>query len=117
MGPEGLSAAARLGVAKAHALAHRLGALPGCSISTDGGFFDRFALRVPPPAAGRGGGRAARRDALLVANVLGEGTASHYGDRDDLIIQCTEMTTDSEMDALVAAIEGVAAGVCETVGA
>jgi hypothetical protein len=41
----------------------------------------------------------------------------HYGDRDDLIIQCTEMTTDAEMDALVAAIESIAASVRETVTA
>ena len=117
MGPEGLSAAARIGVAKAHALAHRLGALPGCSVSTEGDFFDRFALRVPRLAAGPEGSGYAMRNALLVDNVLVEGTAAHYGDRDDLIIQCTEMTTDAEMDSLVAAIESIAAGVRETVTA
>src|SRR5207237_347649 len=76
MGPEGLSAAARLGVAKAHALAHRLGALPGCSVSTDGDFFDRFALRVPRLAPGREGSGYALRNALLVDNVLVEATAA-----------------------------------------
>ena len=50
-------------------------------------------------------------------DVLVEATAAHYGDRDDLIIQCTEMTTDAEMDALVAAIESIAASVRETVTA
>src|SRR5206468_1768944 len=99
MGPEGLSGAGRLGVAKAHALAHRLGALPGCSVSTDGDFFDRFALRVPRLAPGREGSGYALRNALLVDNVIVEATAAHYGDRDDLIIQCTEMTTDAEMEA------------------
>src|SRR5438445_7759850 len=117
LGPEGLRAAARLGVAKAHALAHRLGALPGCSVSTDGDFFDRFALRVPRLAPGREGSGYALRNALLVDNVLVEATAAHYGDRDDLIIQCTEMTTDAEMDALVAAIESIAASIRETVTA
>src|SRR5712691_8362900 len=117
MGPEGLRAAARLGVAKAHALAHRLGVLSGCSVSTDGDFFDRFALRVPRLAAGGEGSGYAMRNALLVDNVLVEATAAHYGDRDDLIIQCTEMTTDAEMDALVAAIESIAASVRETVTA
>ncbi|MDQ2912695.1 MAG: hypothetical protein M3T56_05505, partial [Chloroflexota bacterium] len=106
-----------LGVAKAHALAHRLGALPGCSVSTEGDFFDRFALRVPRLAAGAEGSGYAMRNALLVDNVLVEATASHYGDRDDLIIQCTEMTTDAEMDALVAAIESIAASLRETVSA
>jgi len=54
---------------------------------------------------------------LLVDNVLVEGSSMHYGDRDDLIIQCTEMTTDAEMDALVTAIESIAASVRETVTA
>src|SRR5207302_1677873 len=67
MGPEGLRAAARLGVAKAHALAHRLGALPGCSVSTDGDFFDRFALRVPRLAAGREGRNAEREPVEEIA--------------------------------------------------
>src|SRR5436305_4687411 len=79
MGPEGLSAAARIGVAKAHALAHRLGALPGCSVSTEGDVFDRFALRVPRLAPGREGSGYALRNALLVDNVLVEATAPHYG--------------------------------------
>src|SRR6266550_4631322 len=117
MGPEGLRAAARLGVAKAHALAHRLSALPGCSVSTEGDFFDRFALRVPRLAAGGEGSGYAMRNALLVDNDLVEATAAHYGDRDYLIIQSTEMTTDPEMDSLVAAIESIAAGVRETVTA
>jgi hypothetical protein len=102
---------------KARQLTHRLGALPGCSVSTDGDFFDRFALRVPRLATGAEGSGYAMRNALLVDNVLVEATASHYGDRDDLIIQCTEMTTDAEMDALVAAIESIAASVRETVSA
>jgi hypothetical protein len=57
------------------------------------------------------------RNALLVDNVLVEGSSMHYGDRDDLIIQCTEMTTEAEMDALVAAIESIAASLRETVSA
>ncbi|HEV8534981.1 MAG TPA: aminomethyl-transferring glycine dehydrogenase subunit GcvPA [Candidatus Limnocylindria bacterium] len=115
MGPHGLRAAASLGVEKAHALAHRLGALPGCSVSTEGDFFDRFGLRVPRLAPGLEGGGYAMRNALLVDDILVEATTPHYGDRDDLIIQCTEMTTDAEMDALVAAIESIAARARETV--
>jgi glycine dehydrogenase subunit 1 len=117
MGPEGLRAAAGLGVTKAHALAHRLAALPGCSVSTEGDFFDRFALRVPRLASGREGSGYAMRNALLIDNVLVEATSGHYGDRDDLIIQCTEMTTDAEMDALVTAVESIAARARETVAA
>jgi len=91
--------------------------LPGCAISTEGDFFDRFAVSVPRLAPGKEGSGHALRNALLVDNVLVEATAGHYGDRDDLIIQCTEMTTDAEMDALVTAIEGIAASVRETVTA
>src|SRR5213595_3812343 len=55
LGPQGLRAAAQAGERHAHALAKRLGAIPGCSVSTDGDFFDRFALRVPRLALGREG--------------------------------------------------------------
>src|SRR5919109_1365290 len=44
LGPEGLRAAARAGVARAHSLAKRLAAIPGCSIVNPGPFFDRFTL-------------------------------------------------------------------------
>ncbi len=98
MGPDGLRSAARLGVARAHDLADRLRAIPGCEIATDGPFFDRFALRT------RVGG-AALREALLADGIgAGEPTSRHYGERDDLIIQCTEMTTATDVDALVAAV-------------
>src|SRR5439155_1426130 len=46
LGPEGLRAAARAGVSRAHALAKRLAALPGCAIANEGPFFDRFTLRT-----------------------------------------------------------------------
>jgi glycine dehydrogenase subunit 1 len=117
MGPTGLRAAARLGVAKAHALAHRLGALPRFAVATEGDFFDRFALRGPRLRAGPEGSGLALRDALLAEDILVEATAAHYGDRDDLIIQCTELTTDAEVDALVAAVERISALARETVPA
>jgi glycine dehydrogenase subunit 1 len=106
LGPEGLRAAARPGRAKAHTLAARLGALPGNSISNDGPFFDRFTLRTAI-------GGWALREALLERGIQVEATASHYVEgkragRDDVIIQCTEMTTDADLDALVDAASAIA---------
>ncbi len=125
LGPEGLRAAARAGVARAHALAKRLAAVPGCEIANDGPFFDRFTLR-----SGVGGWDL--RLALLDRGIQVEATASHYyagakqagkepaqanakpyvdgkrRGRDDVIVQCTEMTTDEDADALVDAVTEIA---------
>ena len=105
LGPEGLRAAARSGVAKAHALAKRLSAIPGCAVANDGPFFDRFTLRTPL-------GGWATRNALIERGIQVEATASHYVDgkrvgRDDVIIQCTELTSDADADALVDAVTSV----------
>jgi len=102
LGPEGLRAAARAGVARAHALAKRLAAIPTCKIANDGPFFDRFTLRSEM-------GGWDLRLALLERGIQVEATASHYVDgkrrgRDDVIVQCTEMTSESDLDALVDAV-------------
>jgi len=102
LGPEGLRAAARAGVARAHSLAKRLGAVPTCALANDGPFFDRFTLRSEI-------GGWDLRLALLERGIQVEATASHYVEgkrrgRDDVIIQCTEVTTDSDADALVDAV-------------
>ena len=106
LGPEGLRAAARAGVARAHALAKRLAAIPGCEIANDGPFFDRFTLRTAI-------GGWDLRLALLKRGIQVEATASHYVDgkrrgRDDVILQCTEMTTEDDADALVDAVTEIA---------
>ena len=49
------------------------------------------------------------RLALLARRIQVEATASHYADgrrrgRDDVIVQCTELTTDADADALVDAV-------------
>ena len=111
LGPEGLRAAARVGVQRAHELARRLAALPGCSVAPDTStpmdwgiphFFDRFLLLTP---LGDG-----LREALLAEDILaGEPTRGHYtGVADGVLVQCTEMTTPAEMDALVAAVQRIA---------
>jgi len=103
MGPRSLRAAARIGVARAHDLADRLAKVP--KVTTGGGapFFDRFALRTPL------GGEL--RTALLADGILvGEGIGRHYTDcGDGVTIQCTELTTDAELDALVGAVERLSA--------
>src|SRR5438445_165827 len=71
LGPEGLRAAARAGAAKAHALAARLGALPGCAVSNEGPFFDRFTLRTEI-------GGWDLRNALIAPGIQVCATASHY---------------------------------------
>src|SRR5207249_4496012 len=97
--------AARSGVAKAHELAKRLSAIPGCSVADDGPFFDRFTLRAPI-------GGWALRNALLDRGIQVEATASHYVDgrrtgRDDVIVQCTELTAEADADALVDAVSAL----------
>jgi glycine dehydrogenase subunit 1 len=103
MGPRSLSAAARIGVARAHALADRLGRLPEVTAGTAGTFFDRFALRSPL------GGEL--RTALLADGILvGEGIGRHYaGCGDGVTIQCTELTSEADADALVGAVERMTA--------
>jgi glycine dehydrogenase subunit 1 len=102
LGPEGLRAAARAGVTRAHSLAKRLAAIPTCSVANPGPFFDRFTLRSEM-------GGWDLRLALLERGIQVEATASHYVDgkrrgRDDVIIQCTELTTDADADSLVDAV-------------
>ena len=106
LGPEGLRAAARAGVTRAHALAKRLAAIPGHAIANNGPFFDRFTL-----SSETGGWEL--RSALLARGIQVEATASHYIDgrregRDDVIVQCTELTTDADADALVDAVAQLA---------
>jgi len=99
MGPGSLRAAARIGVARAHALADRLATLPDVQVGTGAPFFDRFALRTPL------GGEL--RTALLADGILvGEGIGRHYTDcGDGVTIQCTELTTDDDIEALAGAVE------------
>src|SRR6266566_5456547 len=110
MGPEGLRAAAGLGAARAHELARRLAAVSGCSVAMPGPYLDRFALRAPI------GGFELRWKLLREANIIaGDATLDHYPGRDDLILQCTELTTEADIDALESAMTQVLAGAREKV--
>jgi len=80
--------------------------VPGNEVANDGTFFDRFTLRTAV-------GGWDLRLALLERGIQVEATASHYVDgkrrgRDDVIIQCTEVTTEDDADALVDAVTEIA---------
>ena len=96
MGPEGLRAAARVGVERAHRLAGRLERVPGFAVALDGRpFLDRFPLSSP---LGRSLRDALRTDGILAGEPSADGTGA-------VIVQCTELTTDDDIDAFVAAAE------------
>jgi glycine dehydrogenase subunit 1 len=110
MGPRGLRAAAALSARRAHALAERLGAIAGCTIALDEPFFDQFPVRTSL----RG---EVLRDALLAHRVMaGPPCASGHPDRpNDLLFRCTELTTESDIEACAAAVSTVVAGSREPV--
>ncbi|MGI8877215.1 MAG: aminomethyl-transferring glycine dehydrogenase subunit GcvPA [Candidatus Limnocylindria bacterium] len=105
LGPRGMRAAASRGAAQAHALAARLARIPGCAVAFDRPFLDRFPLRTP---AGD-----------LYGALLAEGIVVGLGPRDDpaladaLVLQCTELTTDRDIDAIAGALERAVAGARE----
>ncbi len=109
LGPQGLRAAASRGAEQAHALAARLGRIPGCSVAFDRPFLDRFPLRTPSGATHR---------ALLDAGVVvGEGLRDDPDLAQSFVLQCTELTTDDDIEALAGALERALAGSREAVRA
>ena len=107
LGPRGMRAAASSGAAQAHALADRLARIPGCTVALDRPFLDRFPLRTPA---------AAPADALLADGiVVGRGLRSDPQLADALVFQCTELTTDQDIDAVAGALERALAGTREPV--
>ena len=105
VGPEGLRAVADRSVELAHRLAARLGAIAGCSVTNPGPFFAEFTLRLPVDATGL-------RDALLADGIVAGYPLGHdFPDRaDELLICCTEMNSDADLDALVSGIERTVRG-------
>jgi len=109
LGPQGLRAAASRGAEQAHALAARLGRIAGCSVAFDRPFLDRFPLRTPSGATHR---------ALLDAGVVvGEGLRDDPDLAQTFVLQCTELTTDADIEALAGALEHALAGRREAVRA
>jgi len=109
LGPQGLRAAASRGALQAHALAERLARIAGCSVAFERPFLDRFALRTPPGDL---------LDALLADGiVVGRGLRDDPELADTLILQCTELTTDDDIEALALSLGRALAGRREPVRA
>lgn len=98
LGEAGYKKLAALNHARAVQLAERLASMPGVKLVNDS-FFNEFTLRLPKPAAEVVEKLAARR---ILAGVP---VSRLYPDRtelaDLLLVAATEITKDSDMDALV----------------
>ena len=112
MGPRGLASVAARSVESAHRLAQRLAEIPGCAIANDGPFFNEFALRTPIDAA-------VLRDELLAGGIVaGYPLGREYPDRaNEILVACTELTTEADMDALVEGVRRICAGRARPAGA
>jgi len=100
LGAEGLSELARINVAKAHYLADRLAALPGCELVFSGPFFNEFVLRVPHDPERVRQGLASR--GILVDDPR---WLRYLGIHDGLRFAVTEKRTKEQLDRVVEAVE------------
>lgn len=98
LGPQGLRRVAEICYEKAHALAERIGSLPGYSIESDEPFFNEFVVRTPRPPA-------EVNAHLLARGIIGGLDVSDIRNR--MLLCATEMNTQSEVDALVGALAGI----------
>jgi glycine dehydrogenase subunit 1 len=104
LGERGLGQLAALNHAAAVTLAERLAGVPGVDLVSDC-FFNEFTLRLPKPAA-------AVVEALAERRILGGVPASRlWPDRPEqshlLLVAATEVNTEREMAAFVAALQEV----------
>ncbi len=106
LGGEGLARLARLNHARARAAAERLAQVPGVKL-VNHAFFNEFALELPADA--REAVRHMADRGVLGGVSLGrlypEEAALGHG----LLVTATECTTDEDIEALAAALEGVLA--------
>ena len=101
LGETGFTRLAELNHAKAVQLAERIEKLPGVSIATPS-FFNEFTLRLPRPAAPLVGALAARG---ILAGVPVSRLLPERADlANALIVAATELTTETDMDALAGAL-------------
>ncbi len=105
LGETGFKELAALNHARASQLADRLSEIPGVDLITPS-FFNEFALKLPKKAS-------EVVQTMADAGVLGGVPASRLwssSDLDDvLIVAATETNTNSDIDALVSALEGALA--------
>jgi glycine dehydrogenase subunit 1 len=103
MGAGGMRAIAEVSAQRAHALADRLGALPGFSVAFDTPYLWEFTLRVPGDAARLAD--AMRERGILAGLPLG-GVDPALSDA--LLVCCTEMTSPAAIDHYVDAARELA---------
>jgi glycine dehydrogenase subunit 1 len=106
IGPTGLREMAEQCWHKAHDLAKRIDAIDGFSRADAGEFFNEFVVRCPVPA--RQVIDAAREAGLLAGIAMDSPRLNGIGSENELLIAVTEKRTKSEMDGLVACLEGLA---------
>jgi len=104
LGEDGYRGLAELNHARAVQLAEKLEKIPGIKLVTNH-FFNEFTIALPKPAAGV-------VDALAAKKILaGVPVSRFYPDKPDLanllVLAVTEMTSESDMDALVEGFVGV----------
>jgi glycine dehydrogenase subunit 1 len=99
LGPEGLKEVAECCVANAHALAAKLGAVPGFRLRFVGAYFNEFVLECPVPAE-------RIRNRLLSDGLLAGVPLAHCGKswKNSLLVCATEQRTEEEMDRFAAAL-------------
>jgi glycine dehydrogenase subunit 1 len=106
LGGEGIARLARVNHARAQATARRLSAIPGVSVLNDA-WFNEFTVILPRDA--REVVRALADRQVLGGVSLGrlypDAPELHHG----LLVTATETTTDEDIEALAAALEGVLA--------
>ena len=99
VGPRGLASVAARSAVQAHRAAARLAALPGCAVTNPGPFLWEFTLRLPREA------RAVRDQVLAGGIVAGHPLGDLSPARaNELLVACTELTTDADIEALANAL-------------
>ncbi len=104
LGPQGLRDVATQSVHNAHTLAKQLASVEdaGFTVETKRNFFNEFVLRSPVPAKDL-------RRALAAAGVqAGVPVPNEYGLGNAVVLSATELTTQDDIDALIAALQNVA---------
>ncbi|HEY9594737.1 MAG TPA: glycine dehydrogenase, partial [Spirochaetia bacterium] len=99
LGPRGLARAAELSWHKAHYAASRIATLPGYRVEP-GEFFHEFSVVCPRPV-GETNKRLFDRNGIIGGYDLGIDYPERAG---QMLVCCTEMSTKTEIDRLVAAL-------------
>ena len=106
LGPRGLREAAELCYQRAHDAAHRIEALPGFEVTSQGPWFQEFPVRGPLPASELRA-RLAERGITAGFDVSGRDEPEA---REALLFCVTEATPQEDVDALIEALRDIGGG-------